>query len=1074
MLIEYMAKSGLRFRYCPIRFPVGLLVLASGLMHSHGAAAQIVLDGSFGGAGPLSGPHYAIGANLGRQLGGNLFHSFGQFNILAGQSATFSGPAAVTNIVSRVTGGSPSLIDGVLRSTIAGANLYFVNPSGIVFGQNAQLDVSGSFHASSAHYLKLGSEGRFDAANPGASVLKSAPPSAFGFVNAPAGPITVHNAQLRAPDGKGLSLIAGKLTATNSDLFALGGRVDLAAVASAGEVRLGAGGVTASGVTAYAPVKLDNSLLVTNSVPGLSPQGISIRGGKLTLMNGSALIADTAEAGTARGVALDLAGPLAMNGGAIVARTTGAGQGGDIVVRADGVTMNGGAFIESNTTGTGTGGDLIVDSTGPIAISGNAPFRSGLYVSTSGPGDAGSLRVNAPSLTVSEGALIHSHASVGRGADITIEAGGLALTGGGRIQSKVFGSGAGGSITVDVAGNIAISGTDPSATDPESGIVTDGVNGSTGRTGDVLIGARDVAITDGGLIATQMFDAVGGAVTMNVRRLTLASGGALASDLFTGTAGGALTIGATGSVAVNAGGEIRSFSAVSGRSGAITIETPLLEVVGGAIQNTSIATTARSNDIRIDANSVLITQGGRVNTRNSGGVGGAITVDATREIRIADPATARLETQSTSPSGTAGALILRTPLLIVSGEGFVGTQGGGGGNSGNIAVRAARIELSDNGRIDSSTLGGNGSLVDVEASESIVITVPPTLFDDLDSSMVGGIIGQSFSGGTASNIRVATPALIMNGGSITSTSAGGGNGGDIEINVARLLMSADASITATAQPGSGSGGNISIRASESIAIGPNPYNFAPAIGTEVFHDTSGDAGSIFIHTPFLTMGGRHISSESNWFGNAGNITLDGLQALKLLNGAQITTEALLADGGDIHITAQDLVYLLNSKITTEVGFGAGNGGNITIDPIFVVLDNSQIIANAFEGDGGNITIVSQFFLKDPESVVQASSRFGLQGSILVTAPNVDVTAGIAALPSGFFDASLLLRQSCAARAGAAANSFTGVGRGGLPAMPDRMGFGSYAGLAADGSAAGGNSSFMLAAAGVPAGQISCR
>src|SRR5688572_1037367 len=74
------------------------------------AGAQVVLDGSLGPAGPLTGPSFAITADLGRQMGPNLFHSFSHFNLAAGEAANFSGPADVRNIVSRVTGGNPSSI----------------------------------------------------------------------------------------------------------------------------------------------------------------------------------------------------------------------------------------------------------------------------------------------------------------------------------------------------------------------------------------------------------------------------------------------------------------------------------------------------------------------------------------------------------------------------------------------------------------------------------------------------------------------------------------------------------------------------------------------------------------------------------------------------------------------------------------------------------------------------------------------------------------------------------------------------------------------------------------------------
>ena len=91
--------------------------------------------------------------------GNNLFHSFGQFNVQTGESATFTGSSTVENVIGRVTGGQQSLIDGQLRSEMPQANLYLLNPSGVLFGPNATLDVPGSFHVSTADYLKLGDNG---------------------------------------------------------------------------------------------------------------------------------------------------------------------------------------------------------------------------------------------------------------------------------------------------------------------------------------------------------------------------------------------------------------------------------------------------------------------------------------------------------------------------------------------------------------------------------------------------------------------------------------------------------------------------------------------------------------------------------------------------------------------------------------------------------------------------------------------------------------------------------------------------------------------------------------------------
>jgi filamentous hemagglutinin family protein len=183
---------------------------------------------------------------MGQIRGRNLFHSFGHFNIQTGESATFTGPSSIGNILSRVTGGQPSTIDGTLGSTIPGAHLYLLNPSGVLFGPNARLNVQGSFHVSTADYLRLADGTRFVARLSETTTLSMAPPAAFGFLGPTAAPITVQGSTLRVPEGETLALVGGDLTITGTlaltargtpTLGARGGRIHRVSVASAGEVR---------------------------------------------------------------------------------------------------------------------------------------------------------------------------------------------------------------------------------------------------------------------------------------------------------------------------------------------------------------------------------------------------------------------------------------------------------------------------------------------------------------------------------------------------------------------------------------------------------------------------------------------------------------------------------------------------------------------------------------------------------------------------------------------------------------------------------------------------------------------
>src|SRR5919108_3394450 len=232
--IENTQRVGVFFRVARKIVMAGLVMPFSAL-----TKAEVTLDGTLGPAGSLADPNFMIPDTVGRTVGTNLFHSFGVFNINTGESATFTGPSSIENVLGRVTSGSSSFIDGLLRTQFENAspNLFLLNPAGVLFGPNASLDVQGSFHVSTADYLKLGEGGRFEATNPENSVLTVAPPEAFGFLGErqPAG-IAVQGSLLQVPDGETLSVVGGDIKVAGGSLYASGGRIDIASVASPGEV----------------------------------------------------------------------------------------------------------------------------------------------------------------------------------------------------------------------------------------------------------------------------------------------------------------------------------------------------------------------------------------------------------------------------------------------------------------------------------------------------------------------------------------------------------------------------------------------------------------------------------------------------------------------------------------------------------------------------------------------------------------------------------------------------------------------------------------------------------------------
>ena len=248
------------------------------------AHAQVVRDGTLDNhrGESLTGPNFNITADYGRVVGNNLFHSFSQFDLVNGDVATFSGPANIQNILSRITGANASSIDGTIQSTINGANLFFLNPHGVIFGAHAQVDVKGSFLVTSAHYIELSDGHRFDTADPGANdpLLTSATPSAFGFLGPTVAPISFNGCALSVPDQKSFSVVGGDVQIVNGQLEAAGGRINVISLGSAGKVSLAVDDLNAvvdtSGFSTLGTVSLTGSALLGND-------GSSVGGGRVVV-----------------------------------------------------------------------------------------------------------------------------------------------------------------------------------------------------------------------------------------------------------------------------------------------------------------------------------------------------------------------------------------------------------------------------------------------------------------------------------------------------------------------------------------------------------------------------------------------------------------------------------------------------------------------------------------------------------------------------------------------------------------------------------------------------------------------
>jgi len=326
------------------------------------AAQRITIDGRLSPAQTLIGPNYAITANLGKQVGGNLFHSFGQFGLSTGESATFSGPATAGNVIGRVTGGNASSIDGRIQSTISGANLYLINPSGIVFGPNAAVNVSGSFHASTADYLRMSDGAKFQATNPDGSTLSVAPPAAFGFLTASPAKITVNGSTLGPVPGT-LALVGGPVSIKGgAALSAPAGTIHVTSAAGTGEVPVDPRNTPALTVTSFGPVAVKGGSTLDVSDPsGLASGGSVFIRSRALGINASEINADNY--GSSPGGILTLRGDRRValtNGTSVHAAALGGGKGADAVITSAGNVLLDNSEVRIGTLAVGASGNLSV------------------------------------------------------------------------------------------------------------------------------------------------------------------------------------------------------------------------------------------------------------------------------------------------------------------------------------------------------------------------------------------------------------------------------------------------------------------------------------------------------------------------------------------------------------------------------------------------------------------------------------------------------------------------------------------------------------------------------------------
>ncbi len=472
------------------------------------------------------------------------------------------------------------------------------------------------------------------------------------------------------------------------------------------------------------------------------------------------------------------------------------------------------------------------------------------------------------------------------------------------------------------------------------------------------------------------------------------------------------------------------FSATESTLPMLRVSTPIGLGFGdrpGPIINRSQASPAVPSNalgepagLRVDAGRTLALVGGFVALEN-----GSLTASS-GQIEVGS-VTANSQV-SLSPEFTLGYADTQAfGDIQITGRSLVDASGEGG----RIALQGRSLTIAEQSAIVNLSLGSasTGSIA-LSASESVAIAGT-------------GILFSAFVGDGAS-LNITTRQLTVESGALISGGTfGAGNGGTLTINASESVTLSGTrrsvpSLITTSTEGSGAGGDLTINTRQ-LTVTNGAQIQAVSYG-------SGAGGSLAINADQLNISdGAGVSVDSFGSGDSGNLAVRA-RSLRLDNGARLTATAAFSDGGNIQLEGlAGLVLRRGSLISAQAGIGdgTGNGGNITIKSDFIVaslLEDSDIIARAAQGRGGNIIIETKglYGIDERRAIagnrtndIDASSEFGVSGTIAVNQLATDVDQTLIELPGQVLESDADVVQGCQAKG----NRFVITGRGGLPAAP---------------------------------------
>ncbi|HJO10446.1 MAG TPA: filamentous hemagglutinin N-terminal domain-containing protein [Gammaproteobacteria bacterium] len=784
-----------------------------------------------GSAESLSG-QIVISPEQGLLAGSNLLHSFNRFHIRSGESLTFTGPSTISNVLARVAGNEASEINGLLRSSIAQANLFLLNPNGVMFGPEAAISVDGALYVSTADTLQFGDGTQLLISESGNSEITVAAPEVFGFNSLPAS-ITFNGSEIVTASESGgtlsdldsLHLYAGSIELVDSRLSLPDTPVQLVAVEAASDIRLD-----------------------DERVDGLLDSGARL--GSIVIRNqASKLNADIETSGDAGGKITLLADSVRMDAANIFSDTAGDNDGLGISVSASGSLnlVNASRITTDTTAGSGRGGDILID-VNTLQIDG---LNSIIASNNNTSGGGGQISITADEVVLSNEAAISSITrSFGDGGSITLDTRSLQLQGDAEIRGQTATAGNGANIIINATDSVTIG--NSSEAGDASGILVSSAAffGLAGRSGSIAIETPKLDLLSGSLQSRSLFpgSGAGGDITVLAADLVLEADAEISASTFSGNDAGTINIVANQFIH---NGTLSASTSRTGNAGTINIDTATFTVTGEILAFTSSQGNGGSMDI---ISSDLLIDGGLIDVRTEdSGNAGSISINSDL-VSVSNLGEVNSSVLSGS-AGQGGVIIIDSNALALDSGGALNTDTAGGGTGGtiNFSVRGLLSVAGADSQINSNTTstaaGGNiiGNAADIELTSG------------------GSITTAASADGFAGNINLdALINIDVSGGRIRTDSEQSG-GGNISVDAINRLYLLDGELTASARGDSvgDDGGNVTI--DPVFVITNNSRIVAQAI--------AGDGGIIELDSQVFLSDRNSLISATSELGNDGEVRI---------------------------------------------------------------------------------------------------------------------------------------------------------------------------------------------------------